>query len=268
MDYQNVSNQITSWLKNQLEKSNQKGFVVGISGGIDSAVVSTLCAETGMPTIAVSLPIAQHPALANEHIAFLRTKFLNVRSAESDLSNVFYKMENELWGSLFDYNPHAINTNENHDLVSANLRSRLRMCALYAFANASGFLVAGTGNKVEDFGIGFFTKHGDGAVDLSPIGDLMKSEVRGLAKHLGIIEDIVKAVPADGLWNDNRSDEDQIGATYDELEWAMNWTKDKEAFQDDTLSPREKEVLEIYINRHHNNQHKMKMPPVCIIERS
>lgn len=277
MDNQHIEDQIVNWLTKKLDDTKQKGFVIGVSGGIDSAVVSTLCAKTDCPTIVVSLPIAQSTTLADKHIAWLTSKYPNVRSSECYLDKALYSLEGSIWADFFEGNPYSIDTNENRDLVSANLRSRLRMCTLYAFANASGFLVAGTGNKVEDYGVGFFTKYGDGGVDISPIGDLLKSEVRALASHLGIIEEIVKAAPTDGLWADARTDEDQIGASYDELEEAMEFlagveipetTLDQlrqEKIED--ITERQWEVLAIYLKRHNANQHKMTIPPVCVVER-
>jgi NAD+ synthase len=142
----------------------------------------------------------------------------------------------------------------------ANSRSRLRMMTLYAVGQANGLLVAGTGNKVEDFGVGFYTKYGDGGVDLSPIADLMKSEVYALAREVGVIEEILNAPPTDGLWEDGRNDEDQIGATYDELEWAMEFKGEHEK-----LNERQKEVLKIYQSYHNQNKHKMIPIPVCEI---
>jgi len=277
MDNQHIEDQIVSWLTKKLEDTKQKGFVIGVSGGIDSAVVSALCAKTGKPTILVSLPIAQSTELADKHMASLTSRHPNVRVSECYLDKALYSLEGSIWGDLFEMNRYSVDTNENRDLVSANLRSRIRMCTLYAFANASGFLVVGTGNKVEDYGVGFFTKYGDGGVDISPIGDLLKSEVRTLASHLGIIEEIVKAAPTDGLWADARTDEDQIGASYDELEEAMEFfagveipetTLDQlrqEKIED--ITERQWEVLAIYLKRHNANQHKMTMPPVCVVER-
>jgi NAD+ synthase len=148
----------------------------------------------------------------------------------------------------------------NHGLAMANSRSRLRMMTLYAIGQSENCLVAGTGNKIEDFGVGFYTKYGDGGVDISPIADLTKSEVFELAAHLGVIESIRIAKPTDGLWGDGRSDEDQLGATYPELEWAMDFEGDEE-----TLSERQKEVLAIYSKFHIQNKHKMEPIPVCLV---
>lgn len=277
MDCSLVESQIIYWLTKKIEESKQKGFVVGVSGGIDSALVSTLCAKTGLPTIVVSLPIGQRPTLADRHIVWLTEKHPNVKSSENYLDTALYSLESLIWADLFECNPYSIDTDENRDLVSANLRSRLRMCTLYAFANASGFLVVGTGNKVEDYGVGFFTKYGDGGVDLSPIGNLLKSEVRTLSSHMGIIEEIVKAAPTDGLWADARTDEDQIGASYDELEEAMEFLAGVEISEttldqirlenQEEITERQWDVLAIYLKRHNANQHKMTMPPICIVER-
>jgi NAD+ synthase len=210
----NISEQIQSWLKEYVTDSKQKGFVIGVSGGIDSAVVSTLCAETGLPTIVVSLPIKEKVGhkLSLEHINNLCDKYPNVKSVEVDLTNTFESFYNSV--------THDCDVD---NLSMANVRSRLRMITLYHIAQSNGMLVVGTGNKVEDFGIGFYTKYGDGGVDISPIADLMKSEVYELGKYLGVTENILNARPTDGLWTDGRTDEDQIGATYDELEWAMRY---------------------------------------------
>ena len=182
-----------------------------------------------------------------------RARFKNVSSLKVDLTSVF---ESFLKAIPVEY----------HDNLSlANLRSRIRMSTLYTFASNQKLLVAGTGNKVEDFGVGFFTKYGDGGVDLSPIADLMKTEVFGLAKHLGIVKSILDAPPTDGLWDDDRNDEDQLGAKYEELEWAMRFDNDG---QSDSLSSRQKEVLNIYNNFHRANKHKMEPIPVCEIPES
>jgi len=167
--------------------------------------------------------------------------------------------------SVFESFLKAIPVDYHDNLSLANLRSRIRMSTLYTFASNQKLLVAGTGNKVEDFGVGFFTKYGDGGVDLSPIADLMKTEVFGLAKHLGIVKSILDAPPTDGLWDDDRNDEDQLGAKYEELEWAMRFDNDG---QSDSLSSRQKEVLNIYNNFHRANKHKMEPIPVCEIPES
>ena len=234
-------NKISNWLKDYLESSKLDSFIIGVSGGIDSAVSSTLAAKTGVKTIVLSMPIYQGKdqlERANKHIDWLKKNYENVKSIEIDLTSTF-----ESFGSLFlEKDAHAL----------ANTRSRLRMVTLYHTAALNNGIVVGTGNKVEDFGIGFYTKYGDGGVDISPIADLMKSEVRSLAKAMGIIQEIVDAPPTDGLWGDNRTDEDQVGATYDELEWAMKFNGDP-----NSLDERKKEVLKIYKKFHNQNKHKM-----------
>ena len=243
---------IIDWLSSYSEKSKSNGFVVGISGGIDSALTSILCAETGKKVILINMPIRQTEAeysRAQMHIEDLLKRYKNVSSYEISLSDVFASFEKLM----------PFNIDENM-LAMANSRSRLRMTTLYALAQANGCLVAGTGNKVEDFGVGFFTKYGDGGVDLSPIADLYKTEVFEMARKLGVIEEILTAKPTDGLWADGRSDEDQIGATYPELEWAMEYIKSEKS---EELSAREKEVIEIYKRFNSANQHKMIPIPVC-----
>lgn len=243
---------IVNWLTNYAEKAKMNGFVIGISGGIDSAVTSTLCAMTKLNVCLVALPIRQHKTefdRANEHINWLKNKFQNVTSSTIDLSETLSILENQL--------PETARANH---LVMANTRSRLRMTTLYALAQDSNVLVAGTGNKIEDFGVGFYTKYGDGGVDISPIADLTKSEVFQLAQFLHIVPSIQDAKPTDGLWEDGRSDEDQIGASYPELEWAMDFQGDETK-----LTDRKKEVLAIYKRLNAQNQHKMQPIPVCTI---
>ncbi len=257
MQSEKVIEHIVNWLKNYAVNSKMDGFVVGISGGIDSAVTSSLCARTGLPTLCVEMPIHQAPSQVSrgrEHIKHLKEQYSNVSSTEVNLSAVFEQFKEEV--------PKV--TNE--DLLAlplANTRARLRMTTLYYFAGLHRYLVAGTGNKVEDFGVGFYTKYGDGGVDLSPIADLMKSEVYMLGEALGVSETIMKAAPTDGLFGDSRSDEDQLGATYDELEWAMNMAEAGKKSSDFTA--RQKEVFDIYKKLNNANQHKMIPIPVCEI---
>lgn len=258
MQTEKVVQYIVSWLKDYLETSHQKGFVIGISGGIDSAVTSTLCAMTGYPLLNLEMPIHQEKNQADrakKHIEWLKNNFTSpIDSLEVDLTASFDALKNAL--------PET-EANDKVNLALANTRARLRMTTLYYFAGLHNYLVAGTGNKVEDFGVGFYTKYGDGGVDLSPIADLMKSEVYKIAEFLGINTDIQKAKPTDGLFGDDRSDEDQLGANYDELEWAM---KMKEAgHTTDEFSGREKEVFDIYSRLNRINQHKMVPIPVCDI---
>lgn len=245
---------IVNWLTSYLDENNLSCFVVGISGGIDSAVVSTLCSLTGKKTIVVTLPIHQNEnqyKLAKKHIDWLKLNFTNVTSLDIDLTNLF-----ENYKKIFP---------ESDDLSLANTRSRLRMTTLYQIAsmNNNKGIVVGTGNKIEDFGIGFFTKYGDGGVDISPIGDLNKSEVRSLGKQLGVIEEIILAKPTDGLWDDNRNDEDQIGATYEELEKIMYMLSlHTESYLHENLKGRDREVLITYLDLHKKNKHKMINIPV------
>lgn len=230
------------------------GFVVGVSGGIDSAVTASLCAQTGLPTLLASLPIHQpegHSSRGQQHMESLQSQHSNVDLLEVNLSDTFDLMANTL--------PETEGV-ANTSLALANVRSRLRMTTLYYLAGLHRRLVAGTGNKIEDFGIGFFTKYGDGGVDISPIADLLKSEVYELGKALGVSPEIIAAPPSDGLWDDDRSDEDQIGASYPELEWAMQFTGSQAE-----LTERQAEVLAIYQRLHKINQHKVKPIPVCRI---
>jgi NAD+ synthase len=247
-----VKNHIVSWLDTYLATSGLEGFIIGISGGVDSAVTSTLCANTGKKTILVNMPIRQTSTeykRACEHIDDLCLRFPNVQSMEIDLSDSFALLVRTLPAEV-----------KQDTLAMANTRARLRMTTLYAIGQTNRCLVAGTGNKVEDFGVGFFTKYGDGGVDLSPIADLNKSEVKLLATELGVVNSIVVAKPTDGLWEDGRSDEDQLGASYPELEWAMEFHGDES-----TLNARENEVLAIYRRFNRINRHKMEPIPVCNI---
>ena len=236
------------------------GFVVGVSGGIDSALTSTLCALTGRKTLLLEMPIhqaASQVSRAQEHIAWLKAKYANVMDERVDLTPT---------SDLFMQSMvHRASDEHNQHLAMANTRSRLRMTTLYYHAGVHRLLVVGTGNKVEDFGVGFYTKYGDGGVDLSPIADLMKTEVYELAAHLGVAQSIQLAAPTDGLWGDDRSDEDQIGASYPELEWAMRYLEQPTA-SNEILSERQKEVLAIYTRMHKANRHKMEAIPVCKLE--
>ncbi len=254
MKNKEVINHIVNWLSNYSIQSKTSGFVIGISGGIDSALTSTLCAKTGLPLICLNMPIHQHKAEYErglEHIEWLKKNFTNVSSHEVELTNTFKTLSTALPSDIQDW------------LTMANTRARLRMTTLYAFACHHKMLVVGTGNKVEDFGIGFFTKYGDGGVDISPIADLMKSEVYALSKELGVVNSIQIAPPTDGLFADSRSDADQIGATYDELEWIMRFIENSK--DTSVLNERQKVVFEIYTRMNKANQHKMNPIPVCLI---
>ncbi|WP_158840710.1 NAD(+) synthase [Polaribacter sp. L3A8] len=257
MKTEKVAEYIIKWLKEYAENAKVKGFVIGISGGIDSALTSTLCAKTGFPTLCVEMPIHQAPSQvtrAQEHITQLKDNFKNVSDVKVDLTSTFEDFKNVL---------PAAEPSATVDLSLANTRARLRMTTLYYLAGLHGYLVAGTGNKVEDFGVGFYTKYGDGGVDLSPIADLMKSEVYKLSAFLGVPNSIQKAQPTDGLFGDSRTDEDQIGASYDELEWAMNMQENGKLEGD--FKGRELEVFKIYTRLNRINQHKMLPIPICKI---
>lgn len=257
MQNDKVVDHIVDWLKTYAVNAKMDGFIVGISGGIDSAVTSALCAKTGLRTLCVEMPIHQAPnqvTRGREHIQHLKEKFANVSNTEVNLTTVFEQFKNEVPQTADD---------SFLDLSLANTRARLRMTTLYYFAGLHRYLVAGTGNKIEDFGVGFYTKYGDGGVDLSPIADLMKSEVYELGNALGIIDSIMKAAPTDGLFGDDRSDEDQLGASYDELEWAMKMKEAGKTGSD--FSGRQQVVFDIYKRLNRANQHKMEPIPVCKI---
>jgi NAD+ synthase len=252
MQTDKIIQHIVTQLNTYCDKAGLKGFVVGVSGGIDSAVSSTLSAKTGKPVIVLNMPILQaknQDSLSSRHITWLEDNFPNVEGSRIDLTDAFKTLGSTLPSDIQD------------DLSMANTRSRLRMLTLYTYATHHRFLVVGTGNKVEDFGVGFFTKYGDGGVDISPIADLLKSEVFLLGRALGIVEDIIKAPPTDGLWEDNRTDESQIGATYAELEWAMAADAGGNT---ENLTQRQKEVLSIY--RRFNTQNRHKMEPIPVIK--
>ncbi len=257
MKAEKVTNHIVSWLKDYATKANVNGFVIGISGGIDSALTSTLCALTGFEVLCLEMPIHQGENQVNrakEHINQLKNRFDKISALQVDLTQTF---------ETFKQAVPKEEQSDKVDLSLANTRARLRMTTLYYFAGLKGLLVAGTGNKVEDFGVGFFTKYGDGGVDLSPIADLLKSQVYELAKYLDVPKSIQKAQPTDGLFGDTRTDEDQIGASYDELEWAMQMKDNGKILTD--FSGREKSVFKIYQSRHNANKHKMVAIPVCKI---
>ncbi|WP_425077691.1 NAD(+) synthase [Psychroserpens sp. S379A] len=260
MQTEKVTDYIINWLKNYATNAKVNGFVVGISGGIDSAVTSTLCAKTGLDVLCIEMPIHQaesHVSRAQEHIAQLKARFPNVKDIRTDLTPVFeeFKTEVSLEGKQSVV-----------DMALANTRARLRMTTLYYHAGLLGLLVAGTGNKVEDFGVGFYTKYGDGGVDLSPIADLLKSEVYAIGELLKVPESIMKAAPSDGLFGDARSDEDQIGASYPELEWAMQQKNNGKTVDD--FEGRQREVFEIFTRYNTNNQHKMLPIPICEIPKN
>ena len=213
LNYEELSDRIVRWLGDYVvQNSGIKAFVVGVSGGIDSAVVSTLAASTGLPTYVLGMPIHQNPEqenLSDTHLEWLQSNFSNVIAQKFDLTKVFDTFQFTM--REFGSDRHAL----------ANSRSRLRMVTLYQVAGTVGGVVVGTGNKVEDYGVGFYTKYGDGGVDIAPIADLYKTEVWELGKFFGINQKIIEANPTDGLWDDGRTDEDQLGASYADLELAM-----------------------------------------------
>jgi NAD+ synthase len=256
MQTDKVIEYIVHWLRQRCREAGLEGFVVGVSGGIDSAVTSTLCAKTDMPVLALNMPIhqaAEQISLSQQHIDWLVERFPHAQGQAVDLTPAFQALSASL--------PQEIQDN----LTMANARSRLRMITLYAFANHQRRLVVGTGNKVEDFGVGFYTKYGDGGVDLAPIADLMKSEVYALGRELCVSDTILRAPPTDGLWQDNRSDEDQLGASYDDLEWAMRFENGETGQSEKDLSQRQQEVLALYRRLHRANRHKMVPIPVAEI---
>jgi NAD+ synthase len=257
MQTEKVVDHIVNWLKNYAVNAKMDGFVLGISGGIDSAVTSYLCAKTGLRTLCVEIPIHQaenQVTRAQEHILHLKKRFANVSDVRVNLTPVFDGFIKSL---------PQVDNESSRFMALANTRARLRMTTLYYFAGLHKYLVAGTGNKVEDFGVGFYTKYGDGGVDLSPIADLLKSEVYEIAKFLGVNKEIIDAPPTDGLWGDDRTDEDQIGASYDELEWAMKMQNEGKEISD--FFGRKKDVFNIYTKLNRANQHKMIPIPVCQI---
>lgn len=255
LDYAEVWGDLVVQLTEYVENAWVDGMIIWVSGWVDSGLVSTLAAKTGLPLTVIEMPIhqaADQVDNAQEHIAWLKENFSNVNSARVDLTETFETLKAAL--------PEIENEEVVRYMAYVNTRSRLRGNILYALANEQNKLVLGTGNRVEDYGIGFFTKFGDGAVDVSPIGELYKSEVRALARELWIPENISEAVATDGLHTTGATDEDQIGCTYDELEWAM--IEYDEWKRKNNFSGRAAEVMKIYTGRHEWNAHKMKMPPV------
>ena len=244
-----LQDKISAWIRNYAESAGMRTLVIGISGGIDSAVVSALCARTGLNTIAVTMPIRQRPDLHDLSMrqgVWLTQNFDNVRHEIIDVTPAFDSFENQM--------------NQYNNLLGlANSRSRLRMVTLYQIAQSTQGLVVGTGNKVEDFGVGFYTKYGDGGVDISPIGDLYKSQVWQLGRELGVLQEIIDAAPTDGLWDDGRTDEDQLGGlTYADLELAMQQDLGQVAVANST----QQHNLDSYRTIRARSLHKMNPIPV------
>ena len=234
-------NFISNWILDYSKKNNISSLVIGISGGIDSAVTSTLSARTNLQTHVVTMPILDHQTLnnrGNNHVDWLKKNFKNITHHHIDLSKVFGEFRDKLGSN-----------NSEHGY--ANSQARLRMTTLYQIAASNNGIVVGTGNKVEDFGIGFYTKYGDGGVDISPIADCLKTEVWDIGKELGINQEIIDADPTDGLWTDGRTDEQQVGLSYEEIE---------EAMLNEHSSNRNR-----YMEIRSKNIHKMEPIPVCIL---
>ena len=256
---------ITKWIKTYATRNKISTLVVGISGGIDSSVVSALCAETGLKTIVVQMPIRQNKKLDN--CSSMQAGWLLERYKETvthmsmDLTPVFAAFEKKV-GPFCSVEQEP---NAQEQLAFANSRARLRMMTLYQIAQSHGGIVVGTGNRVEDFGVGFFTKYGDGGVDISPIGDCMKTEVWDMGRELGLLKEIIDAPPTDGLWADGRNDEDQLGMTYPELEKAMD--QDTYSQLRDYATAPEKRLLKRYREIRAKNLHKMEAVPVCRFDR-
>ena len=234
---------IVDWIKSYINNISKQpvSLVIGVSGGVDSALTSTLCAKTGLKTIAISMPIKQNLSqhdLSLRHLDFLKNNFNNVEVQTIELDSVFSSFQNTM-------------KSHDSDLAFANSRSRLRMVTLYQVAQSNNGIVVGTGNKVEDFGVGFYTKYGDGGVDISPIADCTKSDVWELAEEIGVIREIIDAEPTDGLWDDSRNDENQLGLSYKQLEEAM--------------INKNSEFYKKYEEIRQPNLHKMKPIPVCEI---
>lgn len=257
MQTNKVINYIVNWLKDYAQKAGAKGYIIGVSGGVDSGVVSALCAMTGLDLLMLEMPIRQKQDEVNrawEHMNDITARFPNATAMTVNLTPAFEELYKE-----FDVED---DLHPNEKLAFANTRSRLRMLTLYYYGQVNGLLVCGTGNKVEDFGIGFFTKYGDGGVDVSPIADLYKTEVYELARALNLVESIQNAIPTDGLWDVERTDEQQIGATYPELEKIQKeWGTKTEA----DYEGRDLEVFKIFSRMNRAAQHKINPIPVADI---
>ena len=247
-DYSKLQFDIDKWIKDYYYFHGIESLVVGVSGGIDSAVVSTLCAKTGLPTYVVRMPLEsshENTRLSDLHAQQLAEKYDNVTNVQVELSSVYDSfLKSVNWWSEAQHFDKKEFTSD--DLTLANTKARIRMITLYQIAGSKKGIVAGTGNKVEDYGIGFFTKYGDGGVDIAPIADLYKTEVRELGGYLGVDALIIDAKPTDGLWDDGRKDEDQIGASYKDLEEAME----------------NKTGVALNILEEYNKKNKHKMEPI------
>ena len=261
-DYSELETNIVSWITDYANTNNLRGLVVGVSGGIDSAVVSTLCARTGLPTYVLSMPLlssSKNDDLSDSYSNYLEDTYDNVTKVRVDLSPTYERFMSSMdfWTGDGEYT--------SSDLANANTKSRMRMVTLYQIAGTVGGIVVGTGNKVEDYGIGFYTKYGDGGVDIAPIADLYKTEVWELGRHLGVDPRIIAAAPTDGLWEDSRTDESQVGASYEDLEWVMDseifiHEKNPESatmWRGVPLTDQQKSAIKQYGKFHRQNKHKM-----------
>ena len=266
-DYTELESRIVSWIREYADNNAINALVVGVSGGIDSAVVSTLCARTGIPTFVLTMPLTSkmdNTILSTSHATYLRETYDNVVMQNVELSSTYEQLMKVIdwWTDMHGGEKGTYTSNE---LANANTKSRLRMVTLYQVAGSVGGIVVGTGNKVEDYGIGFYTKYGDGGVDIAPIADLYKTEVWELGRHLGVDQRIIDAAPTDGLWEDSRTDETQVGASYEDLEWVM----DSEIFIHERnpesatmwrgvpLTDQQKSAIKQYGKFHRQNKHKM-----------
>ena len=266
-DYAELESRIVSWIREYADNNGINALVVGVSGGIDSAVVSTLCARTGIPTFVLTMPLASkmdNTILSTSHATHLRETYSNVVMQNVELSSTYEQLMKVIdwWTDMHGGEKGTYTSNE---LANANTKSRLRMVTLYQVAGSVGGIVVGTGNKVEDYGIGFYTKYGDGGVDIAPIADLYKTEVWELGRHLGVDQRIIDAAPTDGLWEDSRTDETQVGASYEDLEWVMDseifiHEKNPESatmWRGVPLTDQQKSAIKQYGKFHRQNKHKM-----------
>jgi NAD+ synthase len=270
-NYFELETSIVTWIQNYVIQNNIKALVVGVSGGIDSAVVSTLCAETGYPTYVLSMPLhssVDNDILSDNHCKYLEKTYSNVTKIRVELSSVYDKFLHSLdwWSDAIGQEKGTFTTNR---LANANTKSRIRMVTLYQIAGSVGGIVVGTGNKVEDYGVGFYTKYGDGGVDIAPIADLYKTEVWELGRHLGVDQRIIDAPPTDGLWEDSRTDETQIGTSYELLEWVMESEifdncsdpESLDTWKGQVLTDEQKNAIKQYKKFNTQNQHKMNSIP-------
>ena len=265
-DYTELESRIVSWIREYADNNAINALVVGVSGGIDSAVVSTLCARTGIPTFVLTMPLASkmdNTILSTSHATYLRETYSNVVMQNVELSSTYEQLLKSIdWWT--DMHGGEKGTYTSNQLANANTKSRLRMVTLYQVAGSVGGIVVGTGNKVEDYGIGFYTKYGDGGV-IAPIADLYKTEVWELGRHLGVDQRIIDAAPTDGLWEDSRTDEAQVGASYEDLEWVMEsgiFSHEKEPesstmWKGIELTENQKTAIRQYGKFHRQNKHKM-----------